>query len=350
MGKWAHRRLLELGATPVHELGLGNDDQDLQADFEAWREGLWPALSAAIKGGTEGAAEGSEAAVAFEASQVKSSQVKSRSEAAVAFEASFRCRWLPGAVAAPTLPSSSFEWLCRAFPKQTLYECRVEANLELTNPELTNPELTNPELTNLELTTNLEGGSVRHIELACDCTERGGAVTGGAASQLRYAAADDLGVCCDNGRPLAERTARALGLCLSASFEMLATARGAGMAPPLPSPCTLEHALRYYADVRAPAPKPLLRLLAAHTVDAAHARGLEHLASAAGKAEYTRRIVVEGRGLRELLEENPSCRPPLGAVLELVPKLSPRYYTISSSPIHCTFQGGTCRHHAQGAA
>ena len=317
MGKWAQRRLLELGATPVHELGLGNDDQDLQADFETWREGLWPALSAAIKGGTEGAAikGGNEGAAEW-------------AESAVAFEASFRCRWLPGAVDAPTLPSSSFEWLCRAYPKQTLYECRVEASLELTNPELTNPELTNPELTNLELTTNLEGGSVRHIELACDCTERGGT-----ASQLRYAAADDLGVCCANGRPLAERTARALGLCLSASFEMLATARGAGMAPPLPSPCTLEHALRYYADVRAPAPKPLLRLLAAHTVDAAHARRLEHLASAAGKAEYTRRIVVEGRGLLELLEENPSCRPPLGAVLELVPKLSPRYYTISSSPI-----------------
>ena len=256
MGKWAQRRLLELGATPVHELGLGNDDQDLQADFETWREGLWPALSAAIKGGTEGAAEWAESAVAF--------------------EASFRCRWLPGAVDAPTfLPSSSFEWLCRAYPKQTLYECRVEASPELTNPELTNPELTNleltnPELTNPELTTNLEGGSVRHIELACsvrhielacDCTERGGT-----ASQLRYAAADDLGVCCDNGRPLAERTARALGLCLSASFEMLATARGAGIAPPLPSPCTLEHALRYYADVRAPAPKPLLRLLAAHEI------------------------------------------------------------------------------------
>ena len=312
MGKWAQRRLLELGATPVHELGLGNDDQDLQADFETWREGLWPALSAAIKGGTEGAAikggtvTGTEGAAEW-------------AESAVAFEASFRCRWLPGTFDAPTfLPSSSFEWLCRAYPKQTLYECRVEASLELTNPELTN----------LELTTNLEGGSVRHIELACDCTERGGT-----ASQLRYAAADDLGVCCDNGRPLAERTARALGLCLSASFEMLATARGAGMAPPLPSPCTLEHALRYYADVRAPAPKPLLRLLAAHTVDAAHARRLEHLASAAGKAEYTRRIVVEGRGLLELLEENPSCRPPLGAVLELVPKLSPRYYTISSSPI-----------------
>jgi sulfite reductase alpha subunit-like flavoprotein len=249
MGKWAQRRLLELGATPVHELGLGNDDQDLLADFEAWREGLWPALSAAIKGGTEGAAEGSEAAVAF--------------------EASFRCRWLPGAVAAPTLPSSSFEWLCRAFPKQTLYECRVEANLELTNLELTNLEL-----------TNLKGGSVRHIELACNCTERGRA-----AGQLRYAAADDLGVCCDNGHALAERTARALGLSLNASFEMLATARGAGLAPPLPSPCTLEHALRYYADVRAPEGAicqrwdraALLRILAGKRLEGLDAEGEDAL-------------------------------------------------------------------------
>ena len=115
MGKWAQRRLLELGATPVHELGLGNDDQDLQADFETWREGLWPALSAAIKGGTEGAAikGGTEGAAEW-------------AESAVAFEASFRCRWLPGTFDAPTfLPSSSFEWLCRAYPKQTLYECRV---------------------------------------------------------------------------------------------------------------------------------------------------------------------------------------------------------------------------------
>lgn len=41
MGRWAHKALLGLGATAVHELGEGDDDDDLMADFEKWREGLW---------------------------------------------------------------------------------------------------------------------------------------------------------------------------------------------------------------------------------------------------------------------------------------------------------------------
>ena len=44
----------------------------------------------------------------------------------------------------------------------------------------------------------------------------------------------------------------------------------------------------------------------------------------------------DGRGLAELLEAFPSAQPPWVALLELVPKLSPRYYTISSSPAAAT--------------
>ena len=49
-------------------------------------------------------------------------------------------------------------------------------------------------------------------------------------------------------------------------------------------------------------------------------------------------IVRDGRGLCELLRTFASARPPLGALLELAPKLTPRYYTISSSPLAA---GGT---------
>jgi len=56
------------------------------------------------------------------------------------------------------------------------------------------------------------------------------------------------------------------------------------------------------------------------------------LASAAGKQEYNDHVVRDGRGLTEVLQEFRSATPPLGALLELVPKLTPRYYTISSSP------------------
>ena len=41
MGRWAQSSLKGLGATPVCELGEGDDDEDLDADFEKWRETLW---------------------------------------------------------------------------------------------------------------------------------------------------------------------------------------------------------------------------------------------------------------------------------------------------------------------
>merc|ERR1719201_2408711 len=53
MGRWAQKRLTELGATALAELGEGNDDEDIRADFEAWTEALWPTLAQATGGAEE---------------------------------------------------------------------------------------------------------------------------------------------------------------------------------------------------------------------------------------------------------------------------------------------------------
>ncbi|KHN77762.1 NADPH--cytochrome P450 reductase [Toxocara canis] len=45
MGKFFDRRLEELGAKRVYELGLGDDDGNLEEDFMRWREGFWPAIA-----------------------------------------------------------------------------------------------------------------------------------------------------------------------------------------------------------------------------------------------------------------------------------------------------------------
>lgn len=56
MGKVAHKRLKELGAEAVHDLGLG-DELTVEEDFEKWTEGLWPALSAAALKAVSGRTE-----------------------------------------------------------------------------------------------------------------------------------------------------------------------------------------------------------------------------------------------------------------------------------------------------
>uniref|UniRef100_H2YK30 NADPH--hemoprotein reductase n=1 Tax=Ciona savignyi TaxID=51511 RepID=H2YK30_CIOSA len=44
MGKFVDKRFEELGAERVYELGLGDDDTNIEEDFVTWKEGLWPAV------------------------------------------------------------------------------------------------------------------------------------------------------------------------------------------------------------------------------------------------------------------------------------------------------------------
>ncbi|VDI41672.1 NADPH-ferrihemoprotein reductase, partial [Mytilus galloprovincialis] len=44
MGKYVDKRLEELGGTRVFELGMGDDDANIEEDFVNWREKFWPAV------------------------------------------------------------------------------------------------------------------------------------------------------------------------------------------------------------------------------------------------------------------------------------------------------------------
>ena len=171
------------------ELGEGNDDEDIRADFERWTESLWPALARAT-----GGADDDEGCVAGAVPEV-----------------SFQSEMLSGDKA-----TSDLEWLGRAFPKLQVYRCAVVDIRELTSDP------------------SYDSGSVVHVELACE-----GVRPGGANATLRYETADDLGVCCDNGRDLAATAASLLGLDLAAAFVLRPLPSAAGMAPPLPTPWSM---------------------------------------------------------------------------------------------------------------
>ena len=45
-GKLVHRCMLKLGANPIVERGDGNDDDDIDTDFDVWKTKLYSALDA----------------------------------------------------------------------------------------------------------------------------------------------------------------------------------------------------------------------------------------------------------------------------------------------------------------
>jgi len=54
--------------------------------------------------------------------------------------------------------------------------------------------------------------------------------------------------------------------------------------------------------------------------------------SAEGKQLYNDWVIRDNRSIVHILEDLPSCKPPLDHLCELLPRLQARYYSISSSP------------------
>ena len=76
-----------------------------------------------------------------------------------------------------------------------------------------------------------------------------------------------------------------------------------------------------------------LRALAEHSSDGAERRRLQELCSRQGTADYNRLIRDARACLLDLLLAFPSCQPPLGLLLEHLPKLQPRPYSCASSSL-----------------
>ena len=88
-------------------------------------------------------------------------------------------------------------------------------------------------------------------------------------------------------------------------------------------------------DLSALPKRSLLKALAAHAVCPPERAKLMELATTAYGTEIGNIV--------DLLEKFHSCRPPVGTLLQLLPKMQPRSYTVSSSPrqspkhVHITF-------------
>ena len=161
------------------------------------------------------------------------------------------------------------------------------------------------------------GRSKRHIEFALP-------------EDVTYAAGDYLTVLPENHPSLIERAARLLGM-RPGTAVILHSTRGA-MAASLPTdqPVSIQELLGRHVELSAPATRKDLERLAQKAQEPPEKAALAEIAADA--ARYQAEVLKKRTSVLDLLEIYPSCELSLGELLELLPAMRVRQYSISSSP------------------
>ncbi len=104
---------------------------------------------------------------------------------------------------------------------------------------------------------------------------------------------------------------------------------------PLDQPHTLGTLLNYYSELQRPATRAQIAILSSYATAPRDRRRLESMIGddEDAQAAYREFILNQRRSVIDLLEENPSCRPPDEVLLDLLGELKPRFYSIASSPL-----------------
>ena len=153
-------------------------------------------------------------------------------------------------------------------------------------------------------------------------------------SKMRYESGDHIGIYPTNDPSLVEKVGQLLNVDLDTVFTLKNLDTDSSKKHPFPCPTTYRTALSYYVDITNPPRTHLLKEIAEYTSDESEKAKLKLMATSSeeGKALYSDFVIKSCRSIVHILEDLKSCKPPLDHLLELVPRLQSRFYSISSSP------------------
>ena len=281
MGIYVDKKLEELGAKRVHALGLGDDDANLEDDFITWKEAFWQSVC-------------KEYDVGFIGDDFSLRQY----EQTVLLEGDYKPE--------------------RVYSGEP---ARVRSLITQRPPF----DAKNPYLTPIRVNRNLHSESsdryCMHIELDIS------------GSRMRYDAGDHVAIYPMNDPNLVNRIGELLNLDLDTVFTMRATDEEATRRNPFPCPTTYRTALTYYVDITALPRTHVFKELAEYTEDEAEKAKLLLMSGTTqeGKELYAEWVVDSCRHITHILEDLPHCKPSIDHLLELLPRLQVRFYSISSS-------------------
>ncbi|XP_058833155.1 NADPH--cytochrome P450 reductase isoform X1 [Topomyia yanbarensis] len=278
VGVYVDKRLEELGATRVFELGLGDDDANIEDDFITWKDKFWPAVCDFF--GIESTGE-----------DVMTRQYRLLEQ-----------------------PET---------PAERLYTGEI-ARLHSLQTQRPPFDAKNPFLAPIKINRELHKAGDRscmHIEFDIE------------GSKMRYEAGDHLAMYPVNDADLVVRLGKLCNADLDVIFSLINTDTDSSKKHPFPCPTTYRTALTHYIEITALPRTHILKELAEYCSDEKDKEFLRFMCSTApeGKLKYQEWIQDSSRNIVHVLEDIPSCHPPIDHICELLPRLQPRFYSISSS-------------------
>lgn len=183
----------------------------------------------------------------------------------------------------------------------------------------------NPYLAKIRVNRELHRGGGRscmHIEFDIE------------GSKMRYEAGDHVAIYPVNDTDLVQRLGKLCGDAdLDVVFSLINTDLESSKKHPFPCPTTYRTALTHYLEITALPRTHILRELVEYCTDEKDKEFLKLISSTTpeGKALYQSWLQNSCRNIVHILEDVKSCRPTLDHICELLPRLQPRFYSISSS-------------------
>jgi len=158
-------------------------------------------------------------------------------------------------------------------------------------------------------------------------------------TDFEFLPGDSFGIVCENNKSEVDYLLKRLNLVencdrrITLALDPMSKKKAPKIPEHITTPSTIRKILSEDLDFRAVPRKMLLRMLVDYTTDVDEKRRLQELCSVQGAEHYASYVRQPLIGLVQLLQTFHSCLPPVERLLELLPKLLPREYSVASSPL-----------------